>query len=200
MKTVILIVIIIVLVSLIGVPGYRLASGRPKRSKKDEAETQHDAHLREIGVEPLTGVEMGKYIGGHSDTVDWRGGGRIYRSSTDLLLYNKRYTFKKEDTKNTLAETAIDFLDKISLSAIKEITVAKQSVVQQQVATGLLTVTTAAALAWAADKKTDRAFLIINWADSASGFTRNTIFEYDGIGAFANANRNRDQLLRLIKS
>ena len=151
-------------------------------SKKQK---ENDAKLVDLGYSLETKIETGKYVAGHPDINEAIQKTSIFPKDNKLVIMLEApmaIPIKKGDIEN---------------SFIKNILAEDQSTVEKRVTVGRLLMTGIFAFAWKKKKKTELAYLTIEWNDGK--FDHETIFEFEGVGSMQNANTARNKIIKIVK-
>lgn len=137
------------------------------------------------GFDLNTKIKTGKYVAGHSQIDNNIPFSAIIPKNDSLYIFE----YKKGLLIKTPKEIAI-----IKKDAIKNISVEDSAMVQKKVTAGRLLAI--GVLAFAFQKKTKPAYLVIEWSDGR--FEHETYFEFSDENSIQSANTARNKLLKVI--
>lgn len=146
---------------------------------------ENDETLKEQGYWVDKKILSGKYIAGHPDIDAPIKETAIYPVDGKLVI------MEAEGFKLPEKRAEIEF-DKITNIAVEDnATIEKRVTVARLLLTGIF------AFALRKNKKTEMAYLVVDWNDGK--FNHETIFEFTEKGAMQNANTARNALIKMLK-
>ncbi len=172
MTGVIIAIIIIVVIIKLGINGV----------KKQKQNTEK---AKELGYLAEAKVITGKYLSGHPDLNAPILPTAIYSKDNKLeIVLDIPFSLPKK-------EAIIDN------STIKNVLAEDQTTIEKKVTVGRLLAVGVFAFALKKKKKTELAYLTIEWNDGR--FDHDTIFEFEGAGAMQKANTARNQIMKFVR-
>jgi hypothetical protein len=155
-----------------------IAYGKNKEKKNNEI-------LTEQGYSVDKKIVSGKYLAGHPEIDN-------PVNSTTLFFIDKKLVIMQTEVFEEPKKLAEIYFDKIS-----NITIEDKTTIEKRVTVTRLLLTGIFAFALKKNKKTEVAYLVIDWNDDK--FNHETIFEYTNKEAMQSANTARNALIKLVK-
>jgi len=177
------IIIGFLVIVFLGLRGTKKAQGIEKAFIND---------LRGIGIDYSQKIDVGSYVGGHPDIDDVIHMVFCFKRDDKLTFYAKRY--KKT---SSIGSVYYDHIGDVPIGKIKDIIIEDASTIERKVTLGRAMLVGVFALAWKKRKKNDETYLNIEWNDGK--FNHETLFHFENNGAFNNANKARNALIKLIR-
>ena len=147
------------------------------QDKREKAEIIESRGLSEDEV-----IHIGSYVGGHpllDDTIPLC---HAYKKGANLVLTKK------------LSLTEVPGSE-IPIADIDNITLQDASTIDKRITAGRMLLVGVFAFAWQKKEKNEMAFIEIQWHQGK--FDHQTLFCFEGDGAFKRANKARNQLIRI---
>ena len=163
--------------------------GQNAGKKVANIEDAFNKDLNAKGIDISSKIILGTYVGGHPDLDNMTTHVFSFKHENSLTLYAKLY--KKPGNIETVY---FDHLANIPIDRISDITIEDISSVEKKVTLGRVLLVGVFALAWKKDKKKQQAFVNIKWNDEK--FQHQTLFRFENIGAFQEANKVRNALIK----
>lgn len=158
----------------------------------EKTEAAFNEALKTEGIDLSTKVWLGNYVGGHPEIDNSLTHVFSFKSKNNLKLYAKMY-------KNSADISTVYFshLADIPIEKITNISIEDTSTIDKKVTLGRVLLVGVFALAWKKEKINKQAFLNIIWNDGK--YMHETLFRFKDLGAFQEANKIRNNLIRQTK-